>query len=572
MVRSVRIVFVPLCIAAFVGTGCSPADGNDDHADDESGMSTSGGTGTTQGEEASNDESSGSDSLTSSSTGSGSTTLGTGTTTSTTSATATSASETSAEGSSEESGESGETSGETSDVEFIADVSVAVHDEVNTILVVTWQQLQASDATWIEYSFDDGEWLTSPEVARDEGMQQEVLLGIPGDTEVTFRLHNRSGTTEVQSEEYLGETQSVPEQMPRPTILSYDATLASPNRWMFGSIEDTSGSANNPSYYGGPHWMYIIDRQGRIVWYYADLTVNPTSAFPRITPDGHIAIEKRSFFSAGSYDPTVLHMTLDHALFEHVDAPGLDDCIDFTDDGALLYNTYSNAPGGAALMEMSPDGTAREVWNCDDWANDNNVNGQNVCYSNTVNWNRDDDTVLMSMPYINTVVEIDRESGDLVGQYGEAPGSWEFAPGSYDWSFEFNHFANVSGGRLFVSTHEPGHGGDQSSGSATEDFGVHLFTAFELDRDNERVVEDWVYVVEDDEWARYKGMVMPVENGDGNVIANVGTGGTIWEITPNQEVAFKVLWDGDFTAEQNNKMAGHNILIDDLYALNRLPE
>lgn len=456
--------------------------------------------------------------------------------------------------------------------DFISDVMVEVHDEVNTILVVSWTQGEASEDTWIEYSFDAEEWLQTPAREGSTGEHQEVLLGIPGDTEARFRIINRDAMGDNVSSEHTGVTGSVPSLMPQPTVVSYDPALASANRWMFGAVEDTTGSSADPNYYAGPHWIYIIDRKGRIVWYYVDLGKNPTSAFPRITPDGHIAIEKRKFGDT-SYDPTVLHLTLDHTYEEEVDVPDLDDCIDFTDDGTLLYNVLSSQTQDPALMEMAPDGTIREIWNCADWAQENGISGQNVCYSNTVNWNRNDDTVLMSMPYINTVVEVDRVTGALVGQYGEANGSWPLEGPSFDWSLEFNHFANITPeGTLLVSTHEPGHGGSLPSGTATENFGTHLFAEFDIDRENQRLVERWFYTAEQEEWPRYKGMAMRVEDGSGNVLANFGTGGTILELTPEGEVAFRVLWDEDFLAEQNNKMAGHNILIDDLYALNRQPQ
>jgi hypothetical protein len=38
---------------------------------------------------------------------------------------------------------------------FVSDVSVAVHEDVNTILVVTWTQAVAADETFLQFSFDD---------------------------------------------------------------------------------------------------------------------------------------------------------------------------------------------------------------------------------------------------------------------------------------------------------------------------------------------------------------------------------------------------------------------------------
>jgi hypothetical protein len=67
----------------------------------------------------------------------------------------------------------------------------------------------------------------------------------------------------------------------------------------------------------------------------------------------------------------------------------------------------------------------------------------------------------------------------------------------------------------------------------------------------------------------YKGMAIRLPGG--NTLANYGTGGVIREITPDQRTAFLVKFDSDRGEDFFNKMVGHNVLIDDLYALNAGP-
>lgn len=64
----------------------------------------------------------------------------------------------------------------------------------------------------------------------------------------------------------------------------------------------------------------------------------------------------------------------------------------------------------------------------------------------------------------------------------------------------------------------------------------------------------------------YKGMAMRIEGG--NTLANYGTGGVIREITPDKQTAFRVKFDAEQGNDFFNKMVGHNVLINDLYALN----
>jgi hypothetical protein len=95
--------------------------------------------------------------------------------------------------------------------------------------------------------------------------------------------------------------------------------------------------------------------------------------------------------------------------------------------------------------------------------------------------------------------------------------------------------------------------------------GQHAFMEFEIDRQNRRLIEKWVYS-DGPEWAMFKGMAIRLANG--NTLANYGSGGVIREITPDKQTAFHVKFDAPSGDDFYNKMVGHNVLIDDLYALN----
>jgi hypothetical protein len=111
-----------------------------------------------------------------------------------------------------------------------------------------------------------------------------------------------------------------------------------------------------------------------------------------------------------------------------------------------------------------------------------------------------------------------------------------------------------------VSSHMPG---NEDITAAVEY--QHAFMEFDLDRENQVLIERWIYNA-GPEWALYKGMAIRLPNG--NVLGNYGTGGVIREITPDQQTAFHVKFDVPDGNDFFNKMVGHNVLIDDLYALN----
>jgi hypothetical protein len=183
------------------------------------------------------------------------------------------------------------------------------------------------------------------------------------------------------------------------------------------------------------------------------------------------------------------------------------------------------------------------------------------CYSNTVNWDKASNTVLMSFPAPNTVARINRANGTLVATYGDRAGSYAFMPTT--WSLEFQHFPNITDlGTLMVSSHLPQYPEGSAAGSMH-----HAFIEFTIDTTAMRLVEKWSYSM-GTEWPLSRGEVTRLPNG--NYLGNYGSGGAIREITPDKRTVFHVKFDapdgngGDFT----NKMVGHQILINDLYALN----
>ncbi|MEE9384874.1 MAG: hypothetical protein V3V08_15835 [Nannocystaceae bacterium] len=440
----------------------------------------------------------------------------------------------------------------------IRDVAVTVHASVATILKVSWTQTNESEAVWIEYTFENDNWLHSPERGGLPGSHHELLLGVPGDTDVRFRIVTRKGERRTETARQCRRTGTVPHGMPRPTVAHYDRALASEHRWMFGSVEATR---HQDAYRDGPYWLYIIDRAGRIVWYYRDRAYNPEMAFPRLARDGsHLIVEKKQFVG-GVLQGRIMRFDLDLERIDRIEVPGMDDCYDITDDGSILFNTRAHSGPRAYLKERGPTGVIRNIWDCSQWADDRQIEHRSRCYTNTVNWNPADDTVLLSMPYLNTIVQVDRVSGELVAEWGDkAIGGWRFSPAT--WGFGFNHWANLtSDGTLLVSSHMPGFDDRDPPGE-------HGFLEFELDRTNKILREKWFYKNTRD-WPRARGMAQRLANG--NTLGNYGTGGTIQEVTPELQLAWDVRWDADFPNSYFNRLVGHNTFLDNLYELTAGP-
>jgi hypothetical protein len=425
-------------------------------------------------------------------------------------------------------------------------------------LVVTWTQLIAAEESFLEFTFESGNVMRSRSKSGGLGAHQEVVLGVPGSTPVTIRIVSRQGGTSYPTRDYQGVTGALPSGLPLPTMVTHDAGLASPERWILGAVENSTGGCNSTlCYFHTTFWTFIMDRRGRIVWYYSDPASNATTSHPRVARDGeYIWLEKRPF--GGNAARSVLKRTLDGAYTESIPISGLSDCIDVTPDGSLLYDANN------ILRERTRAGQTRDIWNC----RDHFPTGS--CFTNTVQWNERDNTILMTFPERDTVVEVNRASGMVVGQYGMEVGSYGFAttpappPPETTWQFGYPHFANIThNGTLMVSSH-------LSAAQATNQpvAGQHAFMEFAIDRANRTLQNVWYYNV-GFEWAMYKGMAIKLPND--NVLANYGTGGVLREITRSNQTAFYAKFDAPAGTSGNdffNKMLGLNFLVDDLYALN----
>src|SRR5687767_6943761 len=70
---------------------------------------------------------------------------------------------------------------------LVSDVSWRLHDTIESLAYVAWTQDNPGSVR-LEYRFEGEDWLSSPEVAREAGTHEQILLGIPFDTQVSWQL------------------------------------------------------------------------------------------------------------------------------------------------------------------------------------------------------------------------------------------------------------------------------------------------------------------------------------------------------------------------------------------------
>lgn len=426
--------------------------------------------------------------------------------------------------------------GETGEVDDgsapVSNVQVTVHPDVSTLLVVSWAQVEDAESAWVEYTFEDAMWESSPPVTAPTGPQQVVLLGIPADTPVTLTLVEEvGGRRRVAEGTFTGTTGPLPEGLPVPTLLSWDPAISSPAPWLFLTVD----TGLHP--YQGPWWATILDRQGRVVWYRALPEERPT-VMSRVSADGtHLTWAEMGWY--GDDPSRLVRTTLDGGWGTTTELPEALYTYDELPDGTIAYDAVVD--GSYALRTLAPDGTVTDVWSCSTWLPDDLRPAQ--CGTNTVRWNAERGTYLWSMYDLNTVLELDPTSGTTLAAWGDH-GTDPLLP--EDVSLQMQHYPGwTTAGTLLLHTQENG------------PRRVEWAREFAWDEATNGLTQIWSYSTSD--WyAECSGEAVRLENG--NTLLNYGCGGGIREITSDGQVA----WDVDA-----HGLVGHQTQVGDLYAVNQ---
>lgn len=418
----------------------------------------------------------------------------------------------------------------------LSELSWRLHDDHGSLAYVTWFQTVAA-TVHVEYSFDEGLWLSSPAFTGVAGVNEQLLVGIPYETTSAWRVVGADGTS-LDGEAIV--TDDLPRNFPAPEV-----EIGDESKWVVGgNYLLTSINSHAGGWTGGSYYTFIVDRQGRIVW--ARLTPNENwTLYSQVALSGdHILWDEATKWSnwddgAGS---TVHRGYLD-AEIEVIDTPGLHHAWVQLPDETLVWGSQDHG-GGEALVERGPtDDDERILWTCDDDWPGSQDDGR--CESNGIFYSPERDTFLYSFYTNNSLVEVDRQTGESVWWAGLVAGGYQFRPPESQFSWQHG-VSWTAAGTLLVSTYYPGEG---SRGTTA---------AVEYDVDKVAGTLTPVWVFDPGVHADTNGDAWRLENG--NTLHVVGSSGNLYEVDPEGEV----LWHLDFGGTH---LLGRGEFIEDLYAL-----
>ncbi len=420
---------------------------------------------------------------------------------------------------------------------LVADLQLRLHEDYGSLVYASWTQLVAGTGR-VEYRFDEGEWLAAPDQAWSEGPQEQLLLGIPYGESATVRIAVDGGAGEVASEPAGIDTDPVPAGYLMPQLRSSDPARHEPaGRYLLGSV-NVDGAWED-----GRFWIFIHDRKGRLVW--AQQTPSQRwTLWASVGASGdHLVWDELEQWPAEGETSRLHRMTLDGTELERFDVPGAHHAFAELPDGTILYAAYREVHHAEAIVERSPDGGERIVFDCDAYMTA--IGDATTCSHNALFWHEPTDTLLYSLYTHDAVLEIDRASGDVLRVFGGSIGTYAFDP--IESTFEWQHGVSYTdAGTLLLSTH-----------ASQVDYAT-VVREYEVDDAKGALVEVWSFGEDDG--------IVSFTNGDahrlpgGNTLHALGDSGRVREVTHDGEV----VWDLDWTAYH---LIGRTVLLEDLYAL-----
>jgi len=414
---------------------------------------------------------------------------------------------------------------------------------MGSIVVGAWEQ-SCEVSSWLEYSFDEGEWLQSPAKYRDVGLASEVALGVPFDTEVLLRVVWEVDGQKSEGDSASIRTKAMPWAPPLAEVLVADSEgWDSETRWVLTSLvqEQQDSVLDGDQGRSMGHWNVVIDRRGRPVWAMR-VPQGRVSFHPRLSYDGaSFLLDRNSFWAI--YDSgaasQVHQVKMDGSLVETYDTPGLHQPFLQIADGSILWAATSEG-WMDRLMKRTVDGEESIVWSCRTFHEHLDV--REYCAANTLSWNEEQDTFLLSFYSTDSVVEVDHASGVAMRWFGHLPQAWEFQPAQS--AFWWQHGVHYTPeGTLLVST------------SDVQDAQETVVREYRLDVSSEALVEIWNFAVGDGILADEMGEAQRL--GNGNILHNYGTAARLREATHEGDVVWDLAWDAE--------RLGSTVPLSDLY-------
>ena len=354
-----------------------------------------------------------------------------------------------------------------------------------------------------------------------EGIQHEFLvLGMRADSTYTLQaVAVASSGDQATGEELSLTTGPLPAELPDFELEVLQPDLVQPGVTVFGPAQVGGGPGGPPAGDESP-FLFGIDEEGEVVWYYApsDITGTHVDRDARPIGDGRLLLPLRDEVRLISEDGEALvtvsgdglpGSTLHHdalvlpdghilALANEVQTVDVDGeptqvkgdrlvVLDAEEELLWDWSSFDHLPTdrfpGALSRNGGPQGGAL------DWT-----------HANGIDFDVENSQILVSLRHQNWVVAINYPEGDLAWTLGEE-GDFELAQG--DWFYSQHQPVLMEDGRLLI--YDNGNERDLGSGAPYSRAAIYSF-------DGNTVSEDWSFTT--DHYTSFLGGAVPLDNGN----------------------------------------------------------
>ena len=415
----------------------------------------------------------------------------------------------------------------------ISELDWWLHNDYESLVYVTWDQSQAGTAH-VEFSFDEGEWHSTPAFEAEAGSNETLIVGIPYEMDAEWKvvvdgLDPAEGPTIT--------TDDVPNGLPLGTV-----EIEDPDNWLVeGVYLLTSINEDNGGWTGGDYWTFIVDRQARPVWA-SKAPMHHWTLYAQVALTGdHILWDEATYWSSwDSGAGSTVHRTYLDVEIEEIATPGLHHAfIQMPPDGdVLVWGSQYHGGHEALVKQGSGDVTQTIIWTCQgDWP------GSGNCESNGIFYQESTDSFLYSFYTNNAVVEVDHQTGESLWWAGGVGGGYSFDPPSSQFSWQ--HGVSYTDTGTFLLSTEANIGGPTTP-----------VREYNVDHDNQVLHQEWYY--DPQTYASTNGDAWRLDNG--NTLHVLGAASEIYEVTMDGVEVWRVNYHG-------SRLLGRGEYIEDLYTL-----
>ncbi len=404
-----------------------------------------------------------------------------------------------------------------SDSVGIDDVTARLSDEIATVIVVEWQTAVPTTGRVEFGEADDFSYSTLIERAPNK-THRALLLGMPADTEVRFRIVATDGKS---------ETVSPPETITTGGLPTYLPELVAK-----GSGQE--GFTIVPIIAPDTAAVTIIDSKGRIVWYHRDdrdLDIYRA----RLSRDRKsILYNAASVSGSPSEDSALMRVSLDGTSFSSVPVPLLAHDFVEHEDGTIgaIVAEYRVVAGqdimGNDIVEVSADGTVTPVWtswDCFDIETDvGDTMDNGWTFANALDYNPVEDAYYIGFMNFSSIAKVDRKTGHCLWVFGSTAETISFAAGAPRFWHQHQFQILENGILVFDNDGAPG----------TES----RVTEYAFDFTSNTASEVWSYTAEPSVFSFVLGEPIRLENG--NTLINWSASGQMNLVTPKGESVYQL--------------------------------